>query len=628
MAEAQPPSRANTPTFTSTSTPTPTLAPPMRRPLEEDHIPAISSPLNPNPSSDAATRSRSGIPPRERERREKRETLKKRETSGNARANTPGGHPKTKKEKRPAADSPMRYSIPEPRAADYNPPRDGVFLPHEPTPLYAPGPGPDGVTELRKPQDYAWNKKGYKYTHCVADPLFRHKQYYRQTDSRPYGPRMSHEDSDKWFYFDDSATIVSQEKGWRMGRGNVVAREGRMYYEVKILRGIPQDGPKDPIDPRTGDTKPGPHVRMGWARREAPLDGPVGFDGYSYGITDARFEAQHRSRASKIFKPLPRGAKSKHMKARPPHGKPVPVEYVTDAHIAEGDVIGLEIQLPSLSMHRKVVEGIYNPAVDLGDGFDTVSNADPFDRPLDIIRDRIPVPYKGNFYFEQLDYQVTKAVDAYHDRGPVPKVHPSPNHEDVSVRSLPHSHIKVYKNGVEVGIAFENLLAFLPPASVPSVEAVKAGARTGFDDGMVGYLPAISVFNGGIAQVNMGPDFWCPPPELSQPSPATSQSQPQTTADAPMSGTDAPTPSSSKPDGAAVEGRRLKPLGLRYREQIAEDVVWDIVDEVDFFVQDGGWEYKGEAPADLLVKGSGEQPRARGFVNPDEGLGVEVGKRY
>ncbi|KAF3010000.1 hypothetical protein E8E13_011387 [Curvularia kusanoi] len=602
MAEPQPPSRSNTPT----------LAPPMRRPLEEDHIPAISSPLNPNPSSDAATRSRPGVPPRERERREKRETLKKREASGNTRANTP--NPKSKKEKRPAADSPMRYSIPEPRAADYNPPRDGVFLSHEPNPLYTP----DGVTELRKPQDYAWNKKGYKYTHCVADPLFRHKQYYRQTDSRPYGPRMSHEDSDKWFYFDDSATIVSQEKGWRMGRGNVVAREGRMYYEVKILRGIPQEGPKDPIDPRTGDTKPGPHIRMGWARREAPLDGPVGFDGYSYGITDARFEAQHRSRASKIFKPLPKGAKSKHMKARPPHGKPVPVEYVTDQHIAEGDVIGLEIQLPSLSMHRKVVEGIYNPAVDLGDGFDTVSNADPFDRPLDIIRDRIPVPYKGNFYFEQLDYCATKAVEAYHDRGPVPRIHPSPNHEDVSVRSLPHSHIKVYKNGVEVGIAFENLLAFLPPASSPGIEAVKAGARQGFDDGMVGYLPAISVFNGGVAQINMGPEFWCPPAELAQ----------SETQDADMADADAnpPPPPKASAVSGTVEGRRLRALGERYKEQIAEDVVWDIIDEVDFFTQDGGWEYKGEAPQDV-VKG-GATPRARGFANPDENLGVEVGRRY
>jgi COMPASS component BRE2 len=570
----------------------------MRRPLDDGHTPAVSSPLNPN--LDAAARTRPKAAPREQ--REKRETLKKREASASTRASTP--NPKTSKKERVSADSPMRYSIPEPRFTDYDPPKDGVLLSHEPAPIYAP----NSNVELKKPHDHAWNKKGYKYTHCVADPLFLHKQYYRQSDSAPYGPRMSHEDSDKWFHFDDTATIVTQEKGWRMGRGNVVAREGRVYYEVKVLRGIPADGPKDPVDPKTGETKPGPHIRMGWARREAPLDGPVGFDGYSYGITDARLEAQHRSRASKIFKPLPKGAKGKHMKARPPHGKPVPVEYVMDQHIEEGDVIGLEIQLPALSLHRKVIDGIYNPAVDLGDGFDTVSSADPLDRPVDIIRDRIPVPYKGNFYFEQLDYQVTKMMDAYHDRGPVPKIYPSPNHEEVSVRSLPHSHIKVYKNGKEVGIAFENLLAFLPPASVPSVEAVKAGARTGFDDGMVGYLPAIALFNGGVAQVNFGPDFWCPPEEMIK----------QRENDTQMADSD--TVEKHIPDG-----RKLQAIGDRFKEQIAEDVVWDIIDEVDFFTQDGGWEYKGEAPQDVAGKST---PKARGFANPDENLGVEVGKRY
>ena len=578
---------------------TPSANPHLRRPLEEDHAPAVSSPLNPNP--DGAARARPRAPPREQ--REKRETLKKREASANTRASTP--NPKQKKEQ-PSADSPMRYSIPEPRLSDYDAPKDGAFTSHEPNPLYAP----DGRSELKKPQDHVWNKKGYRYTHCVADPLFRHKQFYRQSDSKPYGPRMSHEDTDKWFHFDDSATIVTQEKGWRMGRGNVVAREGRMYYEVKILRGLPAENPDEPIEPKVPATKPGPHVRVGWARREAPLDGPVGFDGYSYAVTDVRFEALHRSRASKIFKPLSKGAKSKHMKARPPHGKSMPVEYVTDQNVHEGDVIGLEIQLPSLSLHRKVVEGIYNPAVDLGDGFDAAhSPRDPLnmDKPLDIIRDRIPVPYKGSFYFEQLDYQVTKAIESYHDRGPVPKVYPSPNHEEVSLRSLPHSHIKVYKNGKEVGIAFENILAFLPPASVPSAEAVKNGARIGFDDGMVGYFPAISAFNGGVAQVNFGPNFWFPPDGI-----AGGHDK-----DVQMTG--------GSHELQIPEGRKLRALGERYKEQIAEDVVWDIIDEVDFFTQDGGWEYKGEALDHTAGKST---PRVRGFVNADENVGIEVAKRY
>jgi COMPASS component BRE2 len=589
MADQQTHSRSNTPTAN----------PLLRRPLEEDHAPAISSPLNPNP--DGAARARPRAPPREQ--REKRETLKKREASANTRASTP--NPKQQKKERASADSPMRYSIPEPKYSDYDAPKDGIFTPHEPTPLYAP----DGRTELKKPQDHAWNKKGYKYTHCVADPLFRHKQFYRQSESKPYGPRMSHEDTDKWFFFDDSATIVTQEKGWRMGRGNVVAREGRMYYEVKILKGIPPPGPDEPAGTKTTETKPGPHIRMGWARREAPLDGPMGFDGYSYAITDTKFEAMHRSRYSKIYRPLPKGAKGKFMKPRPPHNKPMPVEYI-DGQIHEGDVIGLEIQLPSLSLHRKVVEGIYNPAVDLGDGFDVAKGPrDPLDmdKPLDIIRDRIPVPYKGSFYFEQLDYQTTKAVESYHDRGPVQKITPSPNHEEVSLRSLPHSHIKVYKNGKEVGLAFESILAFLPPASMPSVEAVKNGARTGFDDGMVGYLPAISAFNGGVAQVNFGPDFWFPPPEILK----------QRETDTQMSGSTA--------EAQINEGRKLRPLGERYKEQIAEDVVWDIIDEVDFFMQDGGWEYKGEALEHSAGKST---PRARGFVNPDENVGIEVGKRY
>jgi COMPASS component BRE2 len=125
---------------------------------------------------------------------------------------------------------------------------------------------------------------------------------------------------------------------------------------------------------------------------------------------------------------------------------------------------------------------------------------------------------------------------------------------------------------------------------------------------MVGYIPAISLFNGGIAQVNFGPDFWYPPEEMVR----------QRGKDTQMAGSD-------DVEQQIPEGRKLRAIGDRFKEQIAEDVVWDIIDEIDFFTQDGGWEYKGETPQDVAGKST---PRARGFANPDENLGVEVGKRY
>lgn len=64
-----------------------------------------------------------------------------------------------------------------------------------------------------------------------------------------------------------------------------------------------------------------------------------------------------------------------------------------DADFVEGDVIGLEICLPSLSLHRKVVEGTYNKAVDISDDLDPIAAHEY----LDIIRDRVPIRFKNSF---------------------------------------------------------------------------------------------------------------------------------------------------------------------------------------------------------------------------------------
>ena len=422
-------------------------------------------------------------------------------------------------------------------------------------------------------------------------------RYYRPSDARPYGARMSVEDCDKCFYFDDSLTVLTNEKGWRTGRGNVCAREGSFYYEVKIIRGVRPEGSPVPHDYNTAHG-PLPHIRVGWARREAPLDSPVGFDGYSYGLTDIRLDPMHKSRASKYLDDGSERAQSKlKSKSKPSKNKKDPnAGFNADDHAREGDIIGLEIQLPSIALHRKIVEGNYNPAVDTDSGLNqptvvtTANNQlDPEDLAQNIVRDRFPVPYKTNMYFETYDYRPSKAMEAYGDRGPHSRETPSTNHADPTVRCLPHSHIKVYKNGRMIGTAFRNLMAFLPPASAPN--PAEKNARPGFDDGMVGYFPAISAFAGGVAQVNFGPDFWCPPQELV--SSKKNGDATEVKIEEPAQTTNLAGLGTYDQDQAMREAMnpprsRLRGINVRYDEQIAEDILSDIMDEVDFYMQDGG----------------------------------------
>ncbi|SMR47650.1 unnamed protein product [Zymoseptoria tritici ST99CH_3D1] len=560
---------------------------PLQATMDQDHVPNVPSPLNPASSRAPSRTPAPNATPIQREQREKKESLKKRENALNG--GTSSSASKRKASVAHSYPSPQRFMIPPPRVQDFEKPKDDVMIQHEPAPLMTPG----NERQLYKPIDLAENKRGYRYSRAIADPLFPHKQFYRSTSPPPHYARLSFEDADKWMHFTTNALITTNEKGWRMVRSNVCAREGTLYYELKIHRGVPVDGP----DPAANG--PQPHVRFGWARREAPLDAPVGFDGYSYGLTDIRFETMHRSRPGKFFHPK----KTKTKTAKAALAAPTPVTLAPeDQHVKEGDVIGVEIQLPALSLQQKIVSGVYNPAVDSGDGFDQSAAASLDEEPMDVIRDRIPVPYKANSYFEVLDHVASKPMEVYADRttnlSSLPtqqtganakdaiKAPPNPNHEHASLRTLPHSAVRVYKNGKLIGTAFENLLAFLPPASAPSKTM---GAREGFDDGLTGYFPAVSCFFGGIAEVNFGDGrdgFWCPPSHLKSSIPAAKSARnggPDI--DMPDAGYDA-----SGQKKGWNPGRQARGIGERYKEQIAEDIVWDLVDEVDFFMQDGGFE--------------------------------------
>jgi COMPASS component BRE2 len=151
MSESQSPSGA--------SPLLPPLLTPIRRP-DDDHAPSIPSPLNPDAPSRASALGRPSVtkPPIVREQREKKDSLKKRESAAVARGATSDVKQSTKESTKTSlkdvsnatgVTTPMRYSLQSPELSHYNAPRNHVFASHEPNPLYAP----DGQTELKRPVD-------------------------------------------------------------------------------------------------------------------------------------------------------------------------------------------------------------------------------------------------------------------------------------------------------------------------------------------------------------------------------------------------------------------------------------------------------------------------------------------
>lgn len=372
----------------------------------------------------------------------------------------------------------------------------------------------------------------------MDDPGFSHIRY-RQSDVPPHYPRFSFEDSPAAIAFTDDGLGVSTNEPWHSARANVCAREGTYYYETRIISGIIKG------------SEPGPsargNVRIGFARREADLDVNVGVDCYGYGIRDVNGEVVNRMRCEYFFP--------------------------KDEAIHEGDVIGMLITLPPLELHKKIVEGTYDPPPERDpNAMDTTEPGAPEPQAnpasINIIRDRIPFHLKSDFMFQQNHIFPSKHLRDYAFNlketptfGP-----PSPgNTEDASLRTLPGSSITIYKNGVQMGTPFRNLYAFLPPASraAQASNNLGIGERENADDGMIGYYPMVSCHNGGAVECRFHGPWWFGPPVNEYPD--------------------------------------AKPFGDRYNDQIVEDVVADIVDEVDAMLS--GWQL--DVPQNKNTNGGG-----------------------
>ncbi|KAK7060574.1 transcription factor, contains a PHD finger motif [Paramarasmius palmivorus] len=400
-------------------------------------------------------------------------------------------------------------------------------------PSFAPIPESDSFF---KTDNIGVNRHGFRYSPAGINPRNCYLPC-RTIESNPRSYRVSWEDRSSYIYASKDGLKLLGSKGFRSARCNAPVREGKWYMEVKILSGGGEHSSED-------SRRDGGHVRLGFGRREAPLNGPVGLDGYSYGYRDKTGEKVTLSR--------PR-----------PYGRPY----------SSGDVIGMYISLPPKRQADRKDEN----------------------DPARLKRERIAIDLKGQEMFESLEYPQSKEMIALMDysgkssdttslpsssnkvvTGKLPERAPA-NTKKVkdttpTLRPLPtlsDSRIAFFVNGESQGIAFQDLYDYLQLRTTAKSrkankgrrarEGVKEHKENPFDDGTLGYYPFISLFNSASVELNPGPDFTFPPPPdidafLNDPSSA---------------------------NVAKVEGaeRTWRPLCERYEEFMKEQWELDVVEE-------------------------------------------------
>ncbi|KAK6910419.1 hypothetical protein I203_104451 [Kwoniella mangroviensis CBS 8507] len=368
--------------------------------------------------------------------------------------------------------------------------------------------------------------KGFRYIPCAISPTPSPHPRYPFYRTIPYPPplppvHISWLDRSSYLRISPTALTISNDRGFRSARANVAVREGRWYYEVKIERGNGSlGGGKGHL------MSSNPHVRIGWGRREANLDSPVGSDAYSYAIRDVNGEKVHISR------PRPYAGKS----------------------FQTGDIIGCLITLPK------------RPPPPSGKN-----------DPAKIKRLRRQFVYKNQSYFESNEYIPSKEMDSLIDRegklsaekkqelngdaahdgpgdgqmngeinenGIIPKkgggkkgaatknTKKNKNEPNASLsegvtnisrplKRLDGSKIEFSLNGEHLGVAFQDLYDFIPLPPINTALSSGHGKKSHdneitHDDGTLGYYPMISCFGKGKARFNPGPDFTYPPATHSQ----------------------------------------------------------------------------------------------------------------
>lgn len=344
----------------------------------------------------------------------------------------------------------------------------------------------------------------------------------------PHSVHLSFIDRSAHLRISQDGLVCSTAGGFRSVRGSCAVREGAWYCEFTIDLGGGDHLPPGSVG-GGGDALDGAHVRLGWGRREAGLNGPVGLDGYSYGLRDKTGEKVTLSRPSNYL----------------------------GGGFGTGAVIGLYISIPELPPQPPLLP----PLMPLAGGSSNDDGKKLYPPFSSIVRHRIPIRFKGQLYFESINPPVTKEMERLMDPPPptpaaatgMSSSSARPSKPTITNKTLPtldamrpardlHSNplrplpilsgskIAFFINGRSPGIAFHNLLDFRPLVDVPSSTGTGKKSRpvtsgsalrhkdAVADDGFLGYHPMISLYGGARATFNPGtsPFVYPPPAEIDE----------------------------------------------------------------------------------------------------------------
>ncbi|KJE90180.1 ash2-like protein [Capsaspora owczarzaki ATCC 30864] len=148
--------------------------------------------------------------------------------------------------------------------------------------------------------DHPMNKLNFRYTYAEPDP-FSTTEAFRVAHPDEHTVLMSLHDRAPQLHIEANRLTITGEKGYSAARAAVGVDKGCWYFEVNVLKPV-EEG----------------HARLGWSQKYGNLQGPVGFDSFSYSYRDVDGSRFHESR-----------------------GQPYGQGY------GPGDVIGLLIDLPT-----------------------------------------------------------------------------------------------------------------------------------------------------------------------------------------------------------------------------------------------------------------------------------------